>query len=327
MPPGQRVLLRDVARAAGVSTASASRALNLPETVSEALRARITAAAKRLGYVPDHAARALATRRSRLIGVLLESLADPLTATLVEALENTLRREGFSLVLALVDHPDDSSASVGELLLRGVDAVLSWEVTLSAETASMATAHGKPWLALDAAPRRGDAMGRAAGALLACRYLLSLGHRRIGVLTGRHRHIETALVQNLAETGAELLIPDVGPSPDPLPDRHRACAILLDRTDRPTAIACASDLEALAALRECRTRGIEVPGDLSVIGFGDTELAREAWPSLTTARVAIAELAAGTVATLGAMLAGRAAAVPEPAVKLVVRESTAPATA
>jgi DNA-binding LacI/PurR family transcriptional regulator len=319
----QKVRLREVASAAGVSTASASRALNSPDAVSETLRTRITTAAKRLGYVPNNAARALATRRSGLVGVLLESLADPLAAALVDALERTLRRKGFSLTLALVGHPGDSVASVGELLGRGVDAVLSCGVIPSAEGAGMVAAHGKPWLVLDAAGEQGDAMGRGAGAELACRYLLSLGHERIGVVVGRYRRIETTIRQNLAGTGAELFIPEAGPSPDPLADLQRACAILLGGSDRPTAIACTNDLDAAAVLRECRVRGIEVPGEVSVVGFGDTELARQTWPSLTTARVAIGELAAGAVATLVATLAAKPAALPEPAVKLVVRESTA----
>jgi DNA-binding LacI/PurR family transcriptional regulator len=317
----QKVRLRDVARAAGVSTASASRALNFPEAVGEALRTRITTAAKRLGYLPNPAARALATRRSRFIGVLIESLADPLTAALLDALEKTLRREGFGVALGMADHPRDSLANVGELLGRGVDAVLSWEGTASAEAASMVAAHGKPWLDLNNAA--GDAIGRGAGASLACRYLLSLGHERIGVVLGSHRRIEVAIPQNLAGTAGELLIPEVGTSPDASADLQRACAILMDRSERPTAIACASDLDALAVLRECRVRGIEVPGDVSIVGFGDTELARRTWPSLTSSRVAIAELAARAVATLVAMLAGQTGAISEPSVKLVVRESTA----
>jgi LacI family transcriptional regulator len=250
-------------------------------------------------------------------------LADPLTAALLDALEKTLRRQGFSVALAMARHAPDSLASVGELLGRGVDAVLSWEVTASAEAANLVEAHGRPWLALDDARRRGDAIGRSAGASLACRYLRSLGHERIGVLVGSHRRIEAAILQNLAGTDGELLIPEVGPSPDPWADLQRACAILLDRSDPATAIACASDLEAVAVLRECHARGIDVPGEVSVVGFGDTELARQTWPSLTTARVAMAELAAGAVAILIAMLAGHTVTIPEPAVKLVVRESTA----
>jgi len=251
-------------------------------------------------------------------------LADPLTAALVDAVEKTLRREDFSLALALVEHPDDGLASVAELLGRGVDAVLSWEVAASADAAGLVAAHGKPWLALDAAEgKRGDAMGRSAGTSLACRYLLSLGHRRIGVVVGRHRSIEATLRPSLAGTGAALLIPEVAPAPDVWADLQRACAVLLDREDPPTAIACVSDLDALAVMRECRARAIDVPSQVSVVGFGDTELARQTWPSLTTARVAITDVAAAAVATLLGMLAGQPAAILEPSVKLVARESTA----
>jgi len=76
-------------------------------------------------------------------------------------------------------------------------------------------------------------------------------------------------------------------------------------------------------MRECRARAIDVPSQVSVVGFGDTELARQTWPSLTTARVAITDVAAAAVATLLGMLAGQPAAILEPSVKLVARESTA----
>jgi DNA-binding LacI/PurR family transcriptional regulator len=291
--------------------------------VSEALRTRITAAAKRLGYLPNHAARTLASRRSGLIGVLLESLADPLTAAFVDAIEKSLRREGFAMALALVEDPGDSLASVGELLGRSVDAVLSWQLPVSAEAAGMVAAHGTPWVTLDgAAGMRGDAM-RSAGASLACRYLLSLGHRRTGVVMGRYCNIEAAILESLAGTDAEVFIPVVRPSSDAWADLQRTCAVLLDRDYRASAIVCTSDLDAVAVLRECRARRIDVPGDISLVGFGDTELARQTWPSLTTVRVATAELADGAVATLLARLTGQGAAIPEPAVKLIVRESTA----
>jgi DNA-binding LacI/PurR family transcriptional regulator len=273
---------------------------------------RIRAAAERLGYVPNLAARALATRRSGLVGILLYSATEPLAAAFVDALDDPLRREGMVIVLARVEGPGQSLTGVRELLSRGVDAILCWDATFSPEAYRLVAGQGTPCLLLP------DATGRRAGAALAGRYLVSLGHQRIGVLAPNLR-AEAAIRESLAESGGEVVTVEL--ALDPSTD-SQACAALLEQPDRPTAVVCASDLDAVALLRECHARGIDVPGDVSVVGFGDTELARRAWPSLTTIRVGIGELAARVVETLVAMLAQETREAPEPAVKLVVREST-----
>jgi LacI family transcriptional regulator len=186
----------------------------------------------------------------------------------------------------------------------------------------MAAAHGKPWLMLHD-PQFPGATGRTAGAALACRYIVSLGHRRIGALLPERRSIEAALQETLQGTRAQLNAVAVGNSSDSSMAIARACAALLDRGDPPTAVVCSSDVEAIAMLRECHARRIDVPRDISVTGFGDTDLAKHAWPSLTTVRAAVAELAGRAVESLAAMLGGDTAPVPGLAVKLVVRESTA----
>ena len=211
-----------------------------------------------------------------------------------------------------------SEADVRELLARGVDALVSWELSCSADARHMAAAHGKPWLMLHD-PQFPGATGRTAGAALACRYMVSLGHRRIGALLPERPFIEAALQETLAGTRARLKAVAVGETSDSSMAVARACAALLDGGNLPTAVVCSSDLEAIAILRECHARRIDVPRDISVTGFGDTDLARHAWPSLTTVRVAIAELADRAVESLAAMLGGETPPVPG----LVVRESTA----
>ena len=324
------ISLRDVARAAGVSVASASRALNARELVSPGLKARILAAADRLGYVPNLAARSLATRRSGLVGVLVESLVDPLTAGLVEALDRELQRAGYRVALAFAGQSAaETSIRIRGLLAQGMDGLLVLdEEALSPEDTKAFRARGMPWLVLDAKRDQGrDVIGRRAGAALACRYLLSLGHQRIGVLAAERSGVDAALREALAGTAAVAL------AMEPAENRSRddslrdALTDLVDRPDPATAIICHSDSQAMAALRECYASGLSVPHQISIVGFGDTELAKHTWPSLTTVRVSMNDSGVQAAEALLAMLGGQAAPIGEPAVKLVVRESTAVAPA
>jgi LacI family transcriptional regulator len=320
------ISLRDVARAAGVSVASASRALNAPELVSQGLKARILAAADRLGYVPNLAARSLATRRSGLVGVLVESLADPLIAGLVEALDWELHRAGYRVALAFAgQNAAETSVRIRGLLAQGLDGLLVLdEAVLSPEDTMAFRARGMPWLVLDDAKRDhgGDAMGRVVGAALAGRYLLSLGHQRIGLLAVERGAVEAALREALAGTAAVAL--PVKPAGNRSRDDslREALAELVNRPDPATAIICDSDSQAMAALRECHASGLSVPRQISIVGFGDTELAKHTWPSLTTVRVSMNDSGARAAEALLAALGGKAAQVKEPIVKLVVREST-----
>jgi LacI family transcriptional regulator len=319
--------LRDVARAAGVSTASASRALNASDLVSPGLKARILAAADRLGYMPNLAARSLATRRSGLVGVFVESLADPLTAGLVEALDRELHRAGYRIALAFAgQNAAETSVRIRGVLAQGLDGLLVLdEAALSPEDTKSFRARGVPWLVLDNAKRDhgSDAMGRRAGAALACRYVLSLAHQRIGILAAERSAVETGVREALAGTAVVVL------AARPPENRSRdhglrhTLAELLDRPDPATAIICESDAQAMAALRECHASGRSVPREVSIVGFGDTELAKHTWPSLTTVRVSINDSGARTAEALLAMLSGKAAHVIEPTIKLVIRESTA----
>jgi LacI family transcriptional regulator len=319
------VTLRDVARAAGVSTASASRALARHGAVSADLRRRILAAADRLGYTPNLAARSLAARRSGLVGVMVDRLAEPVLAEAVAALERRCATAGYGrVIVAARDSAGDALIALRELLSRGAEALVLAEPAHGQELAGELKARGLPWIAL-AEDLAGGAfavdIGRRRGAELASRYLLDLGHRRIGVIaptTGTAAGVADAL------TGSDLapLSPETVPAKD-AEAAQAAMRLLLDQEDPPTAVICGSDLYALAAVRACLGQGVAVPGAVSVIGFGDADFARRAVPGLTTVRVPAAgigvHLAEGLLACLEG--GGPPAAFAAP-VKLVVREST-----
>jgi LacI family transcriptional regulator, galactose operon repressor len=329
-PQATAPTLRDVARAAGVSTASASRAMAGQVGVSAELHARILAAATRLGYHANLAARALVSRRSGLVGVIVGTLVDPLLAGIVEGLERALADAGYGTLLATTGGSPGQSLPVTQSLVgRGAEAFVFAGAGPLPEEIDVMTAHGLPWAAVSDAPEAGSLAtdtGRRRGALLAARYLLDLGHRRFGVIAragaATREGVEAALA--LAESNAQFLHPHrAGPEE---PDAARiATRRLLDQDEPPTAMVCGSDAEALAAVRECSMRRIAVPREVSIIGFGDWEFARHAQPALTTLRVSLAAIGMRSVEALLANLRGETPRPSEAPIKLVVRETTAPA--
>jgi LacI family transcriptional regulator len=320
------VTLRDVARAAGVSTASASRALG-EGGVTAGLRARIEAAAARLGYVPDLAARALATRRSGLIGLVVQDLADPLIANILAACERTLAESACGVVLVTTDGtPEGSARAIHDLLGRGVQALIFAEVRVIEPSARAATARGVPWISLAERPGAsgapGGTVGRRQGAILASRYLKSLGHRRFALFAPRDADTIAAVREVLTADSSSLEVLEAA-NLDAAP---AAIGALLERDEPPTAVICGSDVQALAGLRECALRGVAVPQRLSLIGFGDAEFARRSSPALSTIRVSTAEVGVRLAQAVLARLNGEDLPVDDVPVKLIARESTGPLT-
>ena len=162
-------------------------------------------------------------------------------------------------------------------------------------------------------------VGRRQGAVLAARYLQGLGHRRFAVIAHPDGDAADAVRQVLAAASLPVEVLDPGHDVDAA---QAAIGALLEQHEPPTAVICASDVQALAALRECAIRNVEVPQRLSVIGFGDAEFARRSYPALSTIRFAAAELGVRVAQAVLARLKGDESAVSEVAVKLIAREST-----
>ena len=328
-PRAETMTLRDVARAAGASTASASRALAGEGSVTTELRSRILAAAARLGYVPNLAARTLATRRSGLIGIVVRNVADPLIAGILTACESRLAHFAYGVMLITTGgRPEQNLLATHALLGRGAQAVVFAEVGASTEIARALEAHGVPWVSLGeragAAGAPSLSIGRPEGAVLAARYLLSLGHRRVAVIARPDGDVVDAVKQVVAAGSLSLEVLDARLELDAV---QAAMGRWLERDELPTAVISDSDVQALAALRECAIRDIAVPQRLSVIGFGDAEFARRTYPTLSTVRVATAELGSRVAEAVVAGLKEDKSPALDVSVKLIVRESTGPAFA
>lgn len=318
--------LADVAGAAEVSTASASRALARPELVSEALRARVVEAASRLGYVANAATRSLSTHRSGLIGTVICDPADPIAAQMLEAVERTLSAHGVGMVVRLACAASPIAACAQTLVAQGVEGLIYVGTGATPSPQARKADGALPYIGCGQIPGADAGLAGATieqrGVALACAYLEQLGHVRIGIL-GLRRD-EGADQRAPSQEGATITAEQVDRFDDG--DTVRA-AIRRLVENAVTAIVALSDLAAASALRECRTLGIAVPDQISLIGWGDTPLARCLDPQLTSVRVLGSASGRAAAEYLLAALASRTFAWPALPPKLAIRESTGPAPA
>ena len=321
--------LHDVARAAGVSTASVSRALTRPELVSEALRESILRAAHGLAYLPNVTARTLSGRPSKLVGVVVATLDDPVAGRAIDALTRRLQADGWALMLGTAgDDAEAPAQRMRELVARGCDAFAFFGVAVPKDREALFPGRSVPYACIDEAGR-GEALAvgfdRCRALALGARYLRELRHRRIGLFALGHARLIGGVRDALAGTDIVLLDAAAAINLQNGSALRATLATILALPARPTALLCGSDAAAAAVLRECVRQGVPVPGQLSLVGFGDTDLARQTRPGLTTIRVPASEAGIAAAEFLLAAVAGTIPPATERAVKLVVRDSTGPA--
>lgn len=331
--------IRDVAERAAVSIATVSRALNNPASVRADLRTRIDAAAEELGYIPDAAARALSSRRTRTIGAVIPTVDNAMFARGIEALQRYLSLKGYLLLLATSGYdPDIEHRQAQNMLARGVDGlILRGDIHTEGLRRLLATQRipfvnvgvyhpDRPYACVGA--------DNEAAAHRACQHLIGLGHRCIGMVAALAQNNDraSARVQGvrraLAEAGLALEPRWTVQVPYHLDDARQAARALLPRngSDRPTALVCGNDVIAYGVLLEAERRGLRVPQDLSVMGFDDLEWSRHLRPSLTTMHLPTDEVWTRAGEYLVHTLASLPATMHyEVEASLVVRESTGPA--
>lgn len=330
-----RPKLTDVAKLAGVSLGSASRALNDPTSVKPKTLEAVRAAAEQLSYVPDGSARSLALRRSHTIGAVLPTINNPVYADFVQALQHSLSRAGYSLICSAHDYDRaEEVLLVDRLMERGVDGlVLVGTDHDDALTAKIQRA-GIPYLFTWSTDEHvgGTCLGfsnrRAMQQIT--RHLTDLGHRHFAVLSGDTRHNERARAR-LAGIEDVLQLAGVTLSPDRIiysnftidagREGLRAAAAL---DPRPTALMCTTDLLAAGAMVEAAALGIRVPDDLSITGFDDIAYASLLSPPLTTVHVPTLELGRQAGAAILRAVRGESMESQQLAGELVVRQSSAP---
>ena len=327
----RRPRLQDVAAEAGVSTASASLVLRRVPGPSSATRERVLDAATRLGYRPDRAASLLARRRSRLIGVLMD-VRSTFHAQLVEDVHEAAEEHGYDLVLSTVTRTRDEGRAVETLLdsrcealvLLGPEAPASRLTALDRQLPVVAVGRAVPSARVDVV-RVADEEGVAQ----AVDHLVGLGHRRIAhvdggpgvIAAGRRRGYQRAMRRHRLGPHVQVVAGDSGEA-----SGARAARTLFASDAPPTAVVAYNDASAVGLLDALLRGGVEVPGQVSVVGYDDSPLSRLAHVDLTTVSQESREQMRHAVAAVVERLDGgrtehREVVVPP---RLVVRGTTGP---
>jgi DNA-binding LacI/PurR family transcriptional regulator len=329
-----KVTLQDIADAVGVSRMTVSNAFNRPDKLSASLRSTILQTATELGYGgPDPSARALARGRSGTVGLLLtdslgEAFRDPVSTEFLVAVGDALAER--SLALTLVATAGDNPPMGRDLPMDGA-IVFVCDPRVDLEWLRH---RGTPMVTVDQAPTDGVPavnVDDAGGARAAAQHLVDLGHRHVGIvtvgedLTGRIRPADQRSAgwrEALGAAGVEPVVAHADPRP--VTAAYHAALELLDRADHPTALLCFSDVFAAQAIRAAEDLGLNVPADVSVVGYDDADFASTIRPALTTVRQQVGEKGRTAVSALLALIDGK-----EPEAQtvlrteLVIRESTA----
>lgn len=293
------VTIRDVAKAAGVSLSSVSRAMNGGKHVSPRVARDVIETAKRLGYRPDFLARSLRTRSTGMVGCLVSDVSNPLNATIVRAAESRLRDAGYLMVVAsTANDPHRERAAADGFRGRRLDGLLVAPGSPANEPIWRDLAgSGTPIVILDRDPVGDDddpqwpavLVDHRGGAKAATRYLLGLGHRRIALLTADaqmrpSRERIAGFREAFAEAGADPAGAELCIQSTPMDFAQGDTLALLRGERRPTAIIALGTRILAGALRAARDLGLSVPGDLSVVSVGDTDLAVVHTPAITALR-------------------------------------------
>lgn len=315
--PG-RPSAKDVARLAGVSTATVSRVINSPEQVDARTQRLVRDAVDKLRYVPHGAARALRSARSHMVGAVVPSFDYALYARTTSAMQAVLDAKGYSLVLA--EHHYDLGAELRtteQLIRRGVDAFVFVGLDHDPALFALLEGYGRPYvLTWGVDPmRRHPSIGfdNRAATFEMTRHLIGLGHRRFGLLSavtdGNDRASERGAGVRAALAQAGLALDErcarYGPIDLAAASAMMGTLLALPKSRRPTAVVCTNDVFAVGAMVACRAHGVAIPGDVSITGCDSTDLGATQTPALTSIRTPIVEIGRAAAEQVVARLAGR----------------------
>jgi LacI family transcriptional regulator len=311
----EKVTIKQVAAAAGVSIATVSRVVNGHSDVSPETRTAVERVLREQGY-PAASRRSPAARATGLVGVTMPMVHPGYFAEILSGAAEALYENGLRAVVCPTRHSHEREASLIERLAGGDadGAILVLPEESPAELRALAE-HGFPFVVVDPLATVPDGIpvvcaAHSSGATQATQHLLGLGHRRIGVIGGPKGWVATR--ERLR--GYHAALAGAGVLPDESLVRYanfradggrEQAAALLDRPDRPTAVFAFNDSMAVGLMREAAARGLRVPDDLAVVGFDDTVEASVVVPALTTVRQPLAELGRTAVSVLMRQLGDR----------------------
>lgn len=305
--------LEDVAKRAGVSTATVSRCLNAPDKVIEDTRTRVLNAVRELGYAPNFSARALAARKTHTIGAVIPTMENAIFAQGLQAFQERLGQAGFMLLVASSSYdPGIEADQIRALVARGADGLLLIGHHRDPDVYAFLETQNVPALLAWTYQQNRASIGfdnRAAMQSLTER-ALNLGHERIGVITAPLANNDRARDR---VAGIRDALKFAGQPENPLPIVETDYGIatgsaafdrLMTAELRPTLVICGNDVLAAGALRRAHERGLSVPQDISITGFDGIELASLVTPRLTTVHVPHRTMGKAAAETLIAMTDG-----------------------
>jgi DNA-binding LacI/PurR family transcriptional regulator len=296
--------IRDVARAAGVSASTVSRALSSPEMVNAVTREKVRRAAERLGYHPNRAARGLITGRTGNLGLIVPDLSNPFFADVVKGAQARAREHDYALFIADTDEEPGVEADLVRALSKQVDGLVVCSPRM--EEAALRELGAEATLVL--MHRRVEdvpsvAVDNADGMRQALAHLAALGHHRVALAAGpRTSWSNGERVRGLRDAATDLGLDlvEIGNFP-PHPSGGVAAADLV-LASKATAVVAYNDVVAIGLLNRLAARGIDVPSQLSVVGVDDIGMAQMTHPALTTVRIPKQESGRAAVNLLLAVL-------------------------
>lgn len=337
-PGGKPATINDIARIAGVSKKTVSRVINTSPFVKGETRARVEAVIAELGFTPDPQARGLAFRRSFLVGMIYDNPSPNYVVNMQQGVLDGVRGSGLELVVHPCNRGADSFlADVQGFVVRqklfGV--VLPPSVSEDDRVIAILKQADCPYVRIASVsldePANMVVTNDSRGAAEAARHLAELGHRRVAFISGpttfRSSHERgRGFREGLAEHGVTLDEAYVRQGAYTFESGVEAAESLLAMPSPPTAIFAGNDEMAIGVMKAARDRGLDVPGDLSIVGFDDLPMASRVWPNLTTVRLPIRDMGRMAAEKLTARSRGLDPATlsqPEVIPSLVVRQSTA----
>lgn len=290
-----KVRISDVARVAGVSTATVSRALSSPDALSDTTRAAVMTAIRETGYRVNRAARNLRTQRTRTALILVPNLGNPFFSEILAGINETLAERDFAVLIVDSDNQRSKGLLADTLRDAQADGVISLDGAMTEQELALAAQTGESgclvfaceWIAGTTFPSvRSD---NRRGAELVVQHLHGLGHRKIGHVTGPKGNVLTKARRDgmLAERqrlGLDARSDWIIRGDFSIRSGFAAGKTLAAMKERPTAVFCASDLVAFGLIAALAEAGLSVPRNMSVVGFDDIDLAAYFTPGLTTVR-------------------------------------------
>lgn len=323
----------DVAELAKVAPMTVSRALKHDGAVSKETRAKVLAAAEELGYVLDSTAAGLSSRRSGFVAMLIPSIDNANFSSTFRAMSERLNAHGLQILLGNTNYRvEEEEKLIGQMLQRRPEAMVVTGGTHTARARKMLIGSGVPVVETWDTPTDpiDNVVGfsNAGASDLMVRHLIERGYQKIAFIGGdairdtRGHDRKEGFVKAMKAAGLEASRTVAARPPITIGEGATAMAQLLEKSPDTEAVMCVSDLAAFGALTECQRRGIAVPNDIAIAGFGAYDIAEHSVPSITTIDANASEIGVQTADTILRLLNGGAQQEIKLKPKLLVREST-----